>query len=163
MYKVEIIKGDITKVPANAIVNPANSYGYMGGGVAYAIKKAGGEEIEKEAIKKAPIPVGRAIHTTAGKLNAKYVIHAPTMERPAMRTTVDKVKKAVIAALNVAEELNLSSIAFPGMGTGVGGVKPLEAAKAMKEAIEEKKPKIEKILLVAFDEELYRAFSEVFG
>lgn len=78
--EIEVLLGSLLDVKADAIVNPANSYGYMGGGVAGVIKRAGGEEIEREAIKKAPIPVGSAVITTAGRLPFKGVIHAPTME-----------------------------------------------------------------------------------
>ncbi len=160
--RFRVIKGDITRVKADAIVNPANSLMVMGGGVAGALKRVGGTVIEKEALRYAPVPVGKAIATTAGKLDAKHVIHAPTMERPAMRIGIDNVVKAVHAALVKAEELGVDCIAFPGMGTGVGGVDPKEAARAMIDEIigfwGEKKGKC--IILVAFDEELYRAFME---
>ena len=155
---IEVKRGDITKEECDAIVNPANSLGIMGGGVALAIKRAGGDEIEKEATSKAPIKVGSAIATTAGKLKCKYVIHAPTMEKPAMKIGVENVKLATRAALNLARELGIKSIAFPGMGTGVGGVPLEEAAKAMIE--ECKKYEDLEIRLIAFDEDLYKAFKK---
>ena len=161
--KVRVLKGDITKIQADAIVNPANSLMIMGGGVAGAIKRAGGANIEREALAKAPVRVGDAISTGAGRLPAKHVIHAPTMERPAMRIGVDNVYKATLAALKEAERLGVKTIAFPGMGTGVGGVDPLEAARAMVRAIKEhvKTSSLPKtILLVAFDDTLYRAFED---
>ena len=136
-HRIKVIEGDITSLEVDAIVNPANSYGYMGGGVAYAIKRAGGGEIEREAVEKSPINIGKAIVTTAGKLKAQYVIHAPTMRRPAERTDVDNIKAATRAALKVAEENNIMSIAFPGMGTGVGGVDEKDAARVMIEEIKE--------------------------
>ncbi len=158
-----IIKGDITKVKVDAIVNPANSWMIMGGGVAGAIRRAGGQIIESEARKYAPVPVGRAVITGAGELPCKYVIHAPTMERPAMRTTIDKVRAAVRAALRAADDARIESIAFPGMGTGVGGLNPYEAALAMVETIVEELRRlssVNEVLLVAFNEELYDAFRE---
>lgn len=163
---IEVIKGDITEIECDAIVNPANSLMIMGGGVAGAIKRKGGEEIEKEALKHAPVPVGEAISTTAGKLKAKYVIHAPTMERPAMKTTKEKVIRAVIAALRKANELNVKSVAFPGMGTGVGGLNAREGAEAIKEGIEKflrenPNPSIKSILLVAFTDDLYSEFKRI--
>jgi len=82
MIKITIEQGDITTLEVDAIINPANSYGYMGGGVAGAIKEIGGQEIETEAVAKAPIPIGSAVITTAGSLKAKHIIHAPTMEQP---------------------------------------------------------------------------------
>lgn len=72
--KISVITGDITRLEVDAIVNPANSMLIMGGGVAGAIKRVGGKEIEDEALKYAPVPVGKAIATKAGKLKAKYVI-----------------------------------------------------------------------------------------
>ena len=167
MVTVEVLKGDITEVSADAIVNPANSLLIMGGGVAGAIKRKGGEEIERDAVKKAPIPVGDAIITKGYRLKASYVIHAPTMERPAMRINKEKAIKAILAALIKAEENRLKSIAFPGMGTGVGGLSAREGADAFVDAVRrfiEKRGKfksIEKIILVAFEDELYREFQRV--
>jgi len=78
MMEISVVQGSLLEVQADAIVNPANSLGLMGGGVAGVIKRFGGEEIEKEAVSKAPIPVGSAVLTSAGKLPFKGVIHAPT-------------------------------------------------------------------------------------
>ncbi len=131
--KIVVATGDITKQGVHAIVNPANSMLVMGGGVAGAIKRAGGREIEDEAVKKAPVPVGKAVATGAGRLSARHVIHAPTMERPAMRIGVKNVELAMRGALECAKRLAILSVAFPGMGTGVGGVSLDEAAAAMVE------------------------------
>ncbi len=162
--EVIVLQGDITELEeADAIVNPANSRGVMGGGVAAAIKEKGGEEIEREAREKAPIPVGEAVATTAGRLSAEYVIHAPTMERPAQRIGVENVEKATRAALEKAEELGVESVAFPGMGTGVGGVPYEDAAKVMVGVIRELAPRLERvrrIFLVGFEKELTEAFVE---
>ena len=164
---IEVIKGDITKVHVEAIVNPANSLMIMGGGVAGAIKRVAGDEVEKEALKYAPVPVGSAIATSAGKMkNVKYIIHAPTMERPAMRTSVEKVRAAVKAALMKAKELGIKDIAFPGMGTGVGGVPYNIAAKVMYDEIANfiknvGSGSIERILLVAYRDELFKEFCKV--
>ena len=79
MIKIEVYKGDITQLEVGAVVNAANNRLWMGDGVAGALKRAGGKEIEAEAVKKGPIPVGEAVATGAGKLKAKYVIHAAVM------------------------------------------------------------------------------------
>ncbi len=159
--EVEVKKGSLLEVDAEVIVNPANSQGYMGGGVAGVIKRFGGEEIEREALSKAPIPVGEAVLTTAGKLKFKGVIHAPTMEEPAMRTTEEKVRRAVRAALKLADELCFRSIAFPGMGTGVGRVPKEVAAKAMVEEIKEFKARcLEKVVLVDVDEDMVKEWEK---
>ncbi|MCX6775853.1 MAG: macro domain-containing protein [Candidatus Micrarchaeota archaeon] len=158
---IRVIKGDLTRSEADAIVNPANSFGYMGGGVALAIKKAGGAQIEKEAVETAPIPIGKAVATTAGRLKVKFVIHAPTMVEPAAETDSDKVRLATLAALKCAEEKGAKSIAFPGMGTGVGGLSYKIAAKAMVEAIKDfisRGVKISEIILIGYNDELYMEF-----
>ncbi len=155
--------GDITKEVADALVNPANSMLYMGGGVAGALKRAGGREIEEEALKKAPVPVGNAIATTAGRLKAKFVIHSPTMPRPAMRTEERSIQRATKAALELTEALNLRSIVFPGMGTGVGGVPQSIAAQTMVKATEEhlrKGSKLNEIRFISLDENMFQAFKE---
>ncbi len=159
--KIEVLKEDITKLKVDAIVNPANSLGYMGGGLAGVIKRVGGEIIEKEVLEKAPIPIGNSVITSGGKLQAKYVIHAPTMEKPAERTNPKNIKLALFSALKCAEKNKIKSLAIPGLGTGVGGVSPKTAAKAMIEVIKKFQFKnIEKIFLVAIDEDLYKNFKK---
>lgn len=153
-------KGDLTKTDCDAIVNPANSFGYMGGGVAGAIKRVGGIEIEKEAVNKAPIPVGRAVFTTAGTLPCKYVIHAPTMKQPAMRIDVENVRLATQAALELAEDLKLQFIAIPGMGTGVGGVSPEEAAEVMINVAKKFENKFKKIIFIDRNDEMVDSFNK---
>ena len=158
---IAVVLGDITKTQAAAIVNPANSRLIMGGGVAGAIKRVGGPTIEKEAIQRAPIKVGEAVATNAGKLTARYVIHAPTMSLPAMSTDLKSVEEATTAALRVARDLGLSSIAIPGMGTGVGGVDVTEAAQTMIRAIRRHISEgtiLNHIFLVSIDEALANAF-----
>lgn len=157
---IQIEKSDITKFPCDAIVNPANSYGYMGGGVAGAIKRIGGRAIENEAIEQAPIPIGKAVNTTAGSLPCKYVIHAPTMKQPAMRISSENVEIATRAALKKASELDINTIAIPGIGTGVGGVPIDEAAKVMIKAAKEFENNFEKIFLICFNEDLVKAFQK---
>jgi O-acetyl-ADP-ribose deacetylase (regulator of RNase III) len=153
-------KGDITSISCDAIVNPANSYGYMGGGVAGAIKRVGGLDIEKEAIAKAPINVGNAVSTTAGSLPCKYVIHAPTMKQPAMRIGVDNVKLATKAALLLGEEMGIKCIAIPGMGTGVGGVSYSDAAEAMVTIAKSFEDKFEKIILIDRNDGMIESFDQ---
>jgi O-acetyl-ADP-ribose deacetylase len=164
--RIVVTKGDITGFGCDAIVNPANSTGSMGGGAALAIKEAGGVSIEEEAMKKAPIAVGRAISTNPGILGAGFIIHAPTMERPAEKIPVENVEKATTAALELGNRLGAKSIAFPGMGTGVGGVSKSDAAQAMVRAIkrfirdkeEAKTLRVEKVILIGYDDELTSEF-----
>ncbi len=154
---VIVIEGDITRVSVDAIVNPANSLMFMGGGVAGAIKEVGGKEIENEARKQAPVPIGKAIATGAGRLNARYVIHAPTMEMPAMNIPLENAIKATRAALRIAKKLGIESIAFPAMGTGVGGLRVDEVSRAMAEEFrrfEEEYPRT--IVMVAYGSRAYK-------
>ena len=157
---IVVRRGDLTEIDCEAIVNPANSYGYMGGGVAGAIKRIGGVEIEKEAVSKAPIVVGKAIETTAGSLPFKYVIHAPTMNKPAMRIDVENVKLATNAALTLAVKLNIKTIAIPGMGTGVGRVPVDEAAKVITSIAKKFENKFEKIVLIDRNQYMIDSFKK---
>ncbi|MEJ7556295.1 MAG: ADP-ribose-binding protein [Aquificaceae bacterium] len=155
MMEISVVQGSLLEVQADAIVNPANSLGLMGGGVAGVIKRFGGEEIEKEAVSKAPIPVGSAVLTSAGKLPFKGVIHAPTMEEPAMETTEEKVRKAVRAVLELADRMGFESIAMPGMGTGVGRLPKDVSARAMIEEIRNFQPKnLKRVILVDLDRQM---------
>jgi len=155
-----IEKGDLTKISCDAIVNPANSFGYMGGGVAGAIKRVGGVEIEKEAISKAPIELGKAIVTKSGTLPCKFVIHAPTMKRPAMRIDVENVRLATKASFETGVKLNIKSIAIPGMGTGVGGVSSEKAAETIIGIVKKFENRFEKIFLIDRNEEMIESFKK---
>lgn len=153
--EISALHADITKLEVEAIVNAANTRLYMGGGVAGAIKRAGGKEIEEEAVKKGPIKIGEAIATSAGKLKAKYVIHAPTMELD-FKTDESKVRLATIAALNKAKELKIESIAFPALGTGVGGLPKDLVAKIMVEEIKkhiDRGTSLRKVILADINQE----------
>ena len=126
-----LCQGSILEVNAEVIVNAANSLGLMGGGVAGVIKRAAGAEVEQEARGQAPIQVGTAALTSGGKTKFSGIIHAPTMAQPAMRIPADNVALATRAALALADEKGFTSVAVPGMGTGVGGVAHGEAAERM--------------------------------
>ena len=155
---IVVKRGDLTQLVCDAIVNPANSYGYMGGGVAGAIKRAGGLDIEKEAVAKSPINVGEAIVTTPGQLPCRYVIHAPTMKQPAMRIGVGNVRLATKAAFELGLELKIKSIAIPGMGTGVGGVPVNAAAREIVSIAKQYNDSFETIFLIDRNEEMVEAF-----
>ncbi|MBW2991197.1 macro domain-containing protein [Candidatus Woesearchaeota archaeon] len=159
--EIIVKKASITTIEVDAVVNPANSFGFMGGGVAGVIKKVGGNEIEEEAIAQAPIQVGEACVTTSGDLVCKKIIHAPTMHNPAEKTDSHKVLCATKAALELADNSGFKSLALPGMGTGVGGLDKLEAAKTMVKAIKETEFKsLEKIILIDINDEMIEAFEK---
>ena len=161
--EIKIVQGDITKLKVDAIVNAANNKLIMGGGLAGAIKKAGGKEIETEALKKGPVKVGDAIFTSAGKLGAKYVIHAATMGMD-FKTDEEKVRSSCKNALMVAEKLRVSSIALPALGCGVGGF-PLKAcAKIMAQEVMKhlrgSDTTLKKVVFCLYDEEAYAIFDK---
>ncbi|HBR17900.1 MAG: O-acetyl-ADP-ribose deacetylase [Deltaproteobacteria bacterium RIFCSPLOWO2_12_FULL_43_16] len=157
--EIVIINGSLLEADADVIVNAANSLGVMGGGVAEAIKKAGGDIVEEEVKNLAPIAVGKAVLTTAGNLKFKGIIHAPTMEIPGIRIPLVSIGKATKAALRLADEHGFSKIALPGMGTGIGGVKKEASAHAMIEAIQDfKAQNLKKIILIDVDEEMVSAW-----
>ena len=161
--QIIIEQGSILEAGVEGIVNAANGQGWMGGGVAGAIKRAAGSKVEEEAVAQGPTPVGEAILTSGGKTRFRGIIHAPTMERPAMRIPVENVRKATAAALRLAEAEGFATIALPGMGTGVGGVDPKAAAKNMIEAISQfPADRLQQVLLVDIDPVMVRAWRQAF-
>ncbi|HWR82585.1 MAG TPA: macro domain-containing protein [Candidatus Deferrimicrobium sp.] len=161
-YLIEVVKGDITKANTEAIVNAANNHFWMGAGVAGAIKRAGGEIIETEAVNKGPVMPGEAIYTGAGRLPFKAVIHAAVMGQD-LRTSDRLIRQATIASLNLAEELRLESLAFPAFGTGVGGFPMKACANIMIKAVrgyQSLAQHIKRIQYCLFDELGYKVFSD---
>ncbi len=112
------------------MVNAANTELWMGSGVAGALKERGGDVIEREAMAQAPIKPGGSVMTQGGELFADYVIHVATMEvgEPA---TANSVRLGTMGALALAKDNDIDSIAFPALGTGVGGISISECACAM--------------------------------
>ncbi|MBU1975787.1 MAG: macro domain-containing protein [Nanoarchaeota archaeon] len=158
---ITIVQGSILHEEVDAIVCPANSACHMGGEVGGFIKKVGGDEIEEEAISHAPVNVGKAVYTKAGVLKCRFVIHAPTMEEPGQKTDEQAVKHALEAALEIAEELGIRSIAIPGMGTGTGRVDFDEAAKVMFEVLNAHETEsLEEVILVDVNEKMVKAWKK---
>ncbi len=164
VIEIEFFRGDITQIKADALVNAANNHLWMGAGVAGAIKRAGGSQIEAEAVSKGPVAVGEAVVTTAGSLKAKYVIHAAVMG-PDLSTDADKIRLATRNSLLRAAELGIESIAFPALGTGVGGFPVAECARIMINevlAYPSDKTSLKKVVFALFDERSYQVFHEEF-
>jgi O-acetyl-ADP-ribose deacetylase (regulator of RNase III) len=128
--ELEVVEGDIAALEVDAIANAANDRLWMGAGVAGAIKRAGGDEIEREAVAKGPIAVGDAVATGAGRLPARWVIHAAVMGQDLV-TSADAIRGATRRTLEVADELGAESLALPAFGTGVGGFPLDECARIM--------------------------------
>jgi O-acetyl-ADP-ribose deacetylase (regulator of RNase III) len=127
---LEVVEGDIAAIAVDAVANAANNHLWMGAGVAGAIKRAGGEKIEQEAMAQGPIDVGDAIATGAGRLPARWVIHAAVMGQD-LATSADAIRRATRRTLELADELGAESLALPAFGTGVGGFPLDECARIM--------------------------------
>jgi O-acetyl-ADP-ribose deacetylase (regulator of RNase III) len=156
--KLEVVEGDITAVEVDAIANAANNHLWMGAGVAGAIKRAGGEEIEREAVAKGPIEVGDAVATGGGRLKAKHVVHGAVMGQD-LKTNADLVARTTRRCLEVADELGARSLALPAFGTGVGGFPLEECARIMvAEASAYEPASLERVVFAVFGAEAERAF-----
>ena len=159
---VEIVQGNIAEQDTEAIVNAANNLLWMGSGVAGAIKRKGGVEIEREAIAQGPIEIGQAVVTSGGNLKAKYVVHAAAMGQD-LHTDANKIKNATRNSLQLAEKNTIASISFPALGTGVGGFSPFHCAKVMiTEAIDflQHAESLHLIRFVLFDKPMLEAFEQ---
>jgi O-acetyl-ADP-ribose deacetylase len=125
---LEIVAGDITDLEVDAVANAANTELWMGAGVAGAIKRVGGEGIEREAMSQGPIEIGQAVITPGHDLPARWVIHAAVMG-PDLQTSGEAIAAATAAALACADRHKVHSLALPAFGTGVGGFPLYEAAR----------------------------------
>jgi O-acetyl-ADP-ribose deacetylase len=130
MARVEVEQADITRLKVDAIANAANTQLRHGGGVAGAISRAGGPEIQRQSDRVAPIGLGEAVATEAGELPCRWVIHAATMELGGP-TSADVIRKATANSLRVADELHAETLALVAFGTGVGGF-PVDEAAAIE-------------------------------
>jgi O-acetyl-ADP-ribose deacetylase (regulator of RNase III) len=157
--EVEVREGDIAEVEADAIANAANDRLWMGAGVAGALKRAGGDEIEREAMARGPIEPGTAVATTAGKLRARYVVHGAVMGQD-LRTDADLVRRATRSCLELADEFGCGSLALPAFGTGVGGFALAECASIMVDEARSFEPhSLQRVIFAVFGREAYEAFS----
>jgi len=172
--RIDAVQGDITEQPdIEAIVNAANTGLALGAGVAGAIRRRGGEEIDREGRAKAPIRLGEAVATGAGRLPNKYVIHAAAMgyrpedarvpKRAGSLSSATIISEATCNSLRRAEELKLSSIAFPALATGVAAFPVGECAETMIAAVKkyaQSNPasRIKTVRFVLFGREDYEVF-----
>jgi len=160
LARIELWNGDICDLEVDAIVNAANLSLWMSTGVSGAIKRAGGDAIEFAAVRQAPVPLGESIVTPAGSLAAKAVIHAVSLDRD-RRTSGAVIEAAVRSAMARAREIGATSIAFPALGTGVGGFPLHDAARITVEAVREeltRSPNIEHVTFALRGAAAYEAF-----
>jgi len=126
--EIEVRQADVTALDVDAVTNAANTELRHGGGVAAAIARAAGPDLERESGERAPIGLGDAVETTAGEMPARWVIHAATMELGGP-TSAEIIRDATASTLRKADELGARSLALVAFGTGVGGFPMEEAAR----------------------------------
>ncbi len=161
--RIVLMQGDLTEMDVDAIVNAANNDLQLGGGVAGAIRRKGGETIQQECDAIGSIPIGGAAITSGGKLRARFVIHAASMQLGG-ETTERALQTSTAHCLRIASERKLRSIAFPAVGTGIAGFPLSECARIMlwEVAGHLKGPtSLERVHFVLFDAHSLAAFEKV--
>jgi len=162
--RIEIIQGDITNMDVDAIVNAANTDLKLGSGVAGAIKKRGGPSIQRECDEHGPISIGEATITGAGDLRAEYVIHAAGMHLGGAVNRASLIASTENSLIKASEN-KVKTLAFPAIGTGVGGFPAEECANIMIDIVlkylSSDARSIEKVYFVLFDDYTCKIFQEV--
>ena len=162
--QIHVAKADLALMPVDAIVNPANSLGIMGGGVGGAIRRRGGDKIQHEAMASAPIAVGAAVVTTAGRLHAKHVIHAVgPVWRGGGEGEAALLASAYRSALRLARDHGLRSVAFPAISTGIYDY-PLDqatgvAVSTVREAASVS-ASLDRVIFACFSPDVVRAYRQ---
>nr|BFD81745.1 O-acetyl-ADP-ribose deacetylase [Streptomyces sp. Xyl84] len=166
---ITLVRGDITRQRADALVNAANSSLLGGGGVDGAIHRRGGPAILEEcrALRASRygkgLPTGRAVATTAGALDARWVIHTvgPVYQGPG--SDPSPLASCYRESLRVADELGARTVAFPAISTGVYRWPLDDAARIAVRAVREARTSVEEVRFVLFDEQAYQAFAARLG
>ncbi len=162
--RIYFVKGDITDMAVDAIVNAANTDLVLGAGVAGAIRRKGGPRVEEDCERVGPIALGEAAVTAGGSLKAHNVIHAASM-RLGGKTTAESLRLATRNSLMRAEEKAIKSLAFPAIGTGIAGFAIQQCAQIMiQEALDHLKSRtsLEKIYFVLYDDAALKIFEETY-
>ncbi len=165
MTRLELWNGDICVLEVDAIVNPSSPSLWMSTGVGGALKRAGGDAIEFAAVRQGPVEVGSAVVTGAGTLAARAVIHAVSLDG-AHRTSAEAIAGAVRSALARAREIGAVSVAFPALGTGIGGFPLDEAAAVTVRTVREELAEddsIERVIFALRGAAPYVAFGQALG
>lgn len=162
--KLSLVRGDITTVEADAIVNSANNDLVLGGGVSGAIRRAAGESVQEECNRIGTIPLGEAVVTPAGNLKARWIIHA-AVNPLGLWADAKSVRHAVRNALRRAEERQSRTLAFPAIGTGAGALPVYRCAEILIDEVNRHcagETSLEHVMFVLYDEKSYRIFEECF-
>jgi len=161
--KIVLLQGDLTEVDADAIVNAANNDLQLGGGVAGALRRKGGEEIQRECDVIGSVPVGGAAITSGGRLKARHVIHAASMQLGGA-TTAQALRSSTAHSLRIAAQNDLKTIAFPAVGTGIAGFPMRECAEIMLAEAQKHlqgATSLEQVQFVLFDKQSLEIFEQV--
>ncbi|HXT72688.1 MAG TPA: macro domain-containing protein [Candidatus Angelobacter sp.] len=161
--KIVLLQDDLTEADVDAIVNAANNDLQLGGGVAGAIRRKGGEQIQRECDAIGSIPVGGAAITSGGRLRARHVIHAASMQLGGV-TTERALRSSTAHALRIAAQNNLKTIAFPAVGTGIAGFPTRECAEIMLAEAQKHlqgATSLEQVQFVLFDKQSLELFEQV--
>jgi O-acetyl-ADP-ribose deacetylase (regulator of RNase III) len=159
--QLEVLQADVTQLEVDAIANAANTRLLHGGGVAAAIARAGGPELDRESRDAAPIELGGAVATTAGAMPSRWVIHAATMVNPSGTTSAEVIEQATRSTLECAESLAVRSLALVAFGTGVGGFPREEAASIMVGVVRSfEAASLERIVFAVHGDAAERAFRD---
>jgi O-acetyl-ADP-ribose deacetylase (regulator of RNase III) len=159
---LELVRGDITEQDTEAIVNAANRQLILGGGVAGAISRKGGPQIQKECNRIGETFVGGAVKTTGGNLKAKYVIHA-VGPRMGEGDEDNKLRNATLNSLRLTEHDEMKSISFPAVSAGIFGFPINRCAEIMLSTVIDYlkgKPGLEKVVFCLFTEADYKVFEK---
>jgi O-acetyl-ADP-ribose deacetylase (regulator of RNase III) len=158
-----VVHGDIAQQTAEALVNAAGTSLRMGSGVAGALRRGGGPELNEAAMAEGPVDLGAVAVTDAFELDADYVIHAAAMPHYGDgRATADSIRDAARNALERADELGCESLAMPALGCGVAGFALEDGARVICEVIDEYDPEtLSDVRLVAYDESEYETIRRV--
>lgn len=162
--KLSMVRGDITTVEADVIVNSANNDLVLGGGVSGAIRRAAGESVQEECNRIGTIPLGEAVVTSAGNLKARWIVHA-AVNPLGLWADAKSVRHAVRNALRRAEERQARTLAFPAIGTGAGALPVYRCAEILIDEVNRHcagETSLEHVMFVLYDEKSYRIFEECF-
>ena len=159
----DVVQGDIAAQSADALVNAAGTSLRMGSGVADALRRGAGEEINREAVEKGPVELGEVAVTDAYDLDAEYVIHAAAMPHYGDGlATAESIRDATKNSLDVAEDLGCRSVVIPALGCGVAGFDLEEGARIICETIDDYEPDtLEDVRFIAYSDEEYETVRSV--
>ena len=158
-----VVQGDIASMSADALVNAAGTSLQMGSGVAGALRRGGGEELNDAAVAKGPVDLGAVAVTEAFDLDADYVVHAAAMPHDGDgRATAESIRDATRNALAAADERGCSSLVVPALGCGVAGFDLEDGARIICEAIADYEPtSLADVRFVAYSDTEYETVRAV--